>query len=63
MEPRPMDIRVGGSVRTLEEEEELQLALTILQINQRLRDRSGLGRAVLLRPLPGAKPRPETASR
>ncbi len=28
--------RVGGAVNTLEEEEELQLALTILRINQRL---------------------------
>jgi hypothetical protein len=36
--PRPVHVepRIGGAIRTVEEEEELQLALTILRMQQRL---------------------------
>lgn len=48
---RPLDIpagpepRIGGPVRDLEEEEELQLALTILRLVQRLSAPPGAVRA------------------
>jgi hypothetical protein len=42
--PAAVEPRLGGPVRNLEEEEELQLALTILRINQRLTTLARSGR-------------------
>lgn len=48
----PGEIRIGGSPRSLEEEEGLQLAVTILELKQRVRYNAAF------RPMPGPTRRP-----